>query len=327
MLFMSHPAENADRVPNLNKGDAGRWWGGNVPERVVIATSSLRKAAMIYWWLAGLENEDVRKPENNPDFLHDVDYSTNEPIKLQQIIEEHIRNGDGHLDRPLFLGHIRGVPVFVYPQNGESPGNDPTQESQNKIKFLKDSQEFKDKDVVFIASDTIGAVGEKDIVFGKPRNMDGFPKDGSEEEHEAFKNKELRWGLFWNEDGGPVPVFHINALVVERPKKNQLVNLSTELESKIPHDKVFVEALTIFSESGLGGVNQVLIDWIAEGDEFANQFSDKDFKEFLASLEHMNMPELQKLYAIFHYMGVPAWQFIQALDKLNQSSSTIESNI
>lgn len=294
---------------SLSREEANKWWDGMVPELIIIATSSARKAAAIFWWLNDFDRTQTHK------FIPDGDYNQDDPLELQAAIESSIRNGDGALNEEHLLGYIRGVPVFVCPQSGETGGNNPSEQSQNKINSLKIDERFAEKDAVFIASDTVGSVGREEKNFGKPHNMEGFPKEGTPQEQGEFIDENLRWGEFWDENGEVVSVRHSNVLIIERPNKRQRTEQMTEILGQIPHDRIFLKQLKIYSESGLGGINQSLINWTASIPE---QISDLELKKFLESIG--DEPDLQKLYAIFHYMGVPVWSFLTSLKKLAENT-------
>lgn len=121
-----------------------RWlthhWQANYPDarRVfVFATGSLRKALFLYWRLIAQEF-GVALPEalkfqppmlatHAPEFdgrQASLAYRQSGAIGLQRYIEATIRNGDGKVNTPLFLGAINGCPIYVMPTDGETASNE-----------------------------------------------------------------------------------------------------------------------------------------------------------------------------------------------------------
>ena len=304
-----------DFAPAISMEKMDQLWFGHMPEAIIIASSSRRKALMLFQWMQRMDRSQ------NPEFVPaDVTYLQGDPLTFQQAVEDSIRNGDNELaeDEVLFLGYLRGVPVLMHPQRGETDGDKPGEESQNKINSIKGR--YAGRDVIFIASDTIGTVGAQKEALGKPSNMAGFPKTGTEAEQAAWIDEKLRWGRFFDRlDGQPVPVEHVNVVILERPSKGTRVEKMTVLNNEIPHDEEFVRQLPIFRQSGIGGVNQSLMgDW-NHAEALIERVSDPEFKRLLLDLEQ---PELAVFFLMFHFMGVPALFIPSLLDQLVSEAPT-----
>jgi len=173
----------------LNQIDQ-EFWHNDPPQMIVLATASIRKAYFVY---LAMNDFDFRTP---PAFLGDdaawtqtIGLNTS-PLELQRILESHIRNGDGQLSQKslLFLGFCHGVPIYVDPQNGETAENhNPTEQSFAKIKSLQTRGFYQNRDVLFIASDTVGDVHGQDL--GKPRNLSDFPQKNEGESEAEYQEK------------------------------------------------------------------------------------------------------------------------------------------
>ena len=304
-----------DFVPAIDRENMDRLWLGQMPEAIIIASSSRRKALMLFQWMRRMDRSQ------NPEFVPpDANYLQSNPLTFQETVEQTIRNGDNELadHEVLFLGYLRGVPVLMHPQRGETDGNEPGEESQNKINSIKAA--YEGKDVIFIASDTIGTVGVEKEALGKPSNMAGFPKTGTEEEKTAWIDQHLRWGRFFDQEGGqPVPVEHVNVVILERPSNRTRVEKMTVLSNEIPHDQEFVSQVPIFRQSGVGGINQNLMgDW-GDFDSLLERVSDQAFKRLFHELDK---PELSAFFLMFHFMGVPAFFIPSLLDQLVSAAPT-----
>lgn len=166
------------------------FWHNNPPDCIVLATASLRKAYFVY--LAMNDFNFQSKPEFLGDqlaWLEEASLSMH-PLEFQRLIEANIRNGDGKLEQGnmLFLGFCHGVAVCVDPQNGETADNtDPTKQSENKILSLQEKPIYRDLDVIFVASDTVGLVDDQSL--GKPRNLPDFPKQDTEESEDEYQER------------------------------------------------------------------------------------------------------------------------------------------
>jgi len=322
------------------------FWGNGQPEKIVIATASLRKALMIHWWM---ENFAFKLPDFQ-DWSEAMGQISADmlPIEYQRLIEAEIQNGDGTLQQARSLGYLHGVEVVVESQQGEGPDNsDPVAQSRNKITSVLLLPEYQEKDVIVIASDTVGLVNGQHL--GKPRNDSNFPDLESlgREEFEKRLPYFKIWYLLNYYDSAKMPDFeawypivtelkleasqiqslfvvlpapetdklhdkHVNALVTRRGDHEKVIK--TELEFEIPSREELMFLVKVFLESGGGGVTQQLINWtISVIDQIADDYMRSVFER---------IPEEQRAwYLIFHLMGVPVWAFTATLTELQSDSS------
>ena len=179
--FSNHEIVVKPNNPEQLSPEELEYWSHNPPEAIVMATGSVRKAYFV--WLAMHDFDFGQVPAFlvNNEWLKGVNLDT-DPLEFQQMIEANIRNGDGALSQgqALYLGEYHGVPVYVDPQNGEtSANNDPSGESRRKIDSIVSQPRYQQKDVIVIASDTVGLVDPEgeNHALGKPVNHPDFESD------------------------------------------------------------------------------------------------------------------------------------------------------
>lgn len=218
-------------------------WNGD-PPKLILATSSLRKSLM---WFAELNG--LAYPGNQDEM----------PLGLYAHLKE-VNNGDGALKtgKPVMLGYYRGAEVWVESQEGETEGNDPVEQAENKARSL--FGKYKDKNVIILAGDTVG-VDRDGGQHGKPANLDDFDPntyiDG------------------WLSNGS----VNINGLVA----LDCLTGKMQVSELKIETDTSGVDrsALVVDPHAGEGALPQQVVNWDIE---FPNWRSDYDV--YLKMMQH-----------------------------------------
>ncbi len=330
-LIAYQPDQAKANRPPITPEDL-QYWGvelnSQLPDKVVIASSSLRKAILLFWQINNF-NFKMQPPflaNPLPDDLIQAGLA-GKYLDFQTKIEEYIRNGDGVLKQPISLGYLHGVELIVHPTNGESHHNDdPTGESKNKIADIR--SHFGPRTWIF-ASDTVGTItnsGQDLGSHGKPRNsresigqfLNGFPLDHWQELLAANQTDKATALLaefaqaykehFYRarQDGGKVTIAHGNALVIDRgvragvvyPPESVVVTTTVEV-SQQPE---FLDALNIYLESGDGGVFQQIV---MQNPQIIDAILDNLSLETISALPTR---EQQSWAILFHIMGVPGWQ-------------------
>lgn len=167
-------------VPATIAADDLAYWqaqgfaAAEIPEKIVIATASTRKLVMAYALL------------NNFDFPHladGQDISSTQPLELQAFFQKNIHNGDGsYKGDEILLGVYHGLPVFGRSTDGETSGNNASEESVNKVAFARDHY-YQGQKVVVIAGDAVDVSLQKgeqldhQEPLGKPGNLPDYPGD------------------------------------------------------------------------------------------------------------------------------------------------------
>jgi hypothetical protein len=152
------------------------FWGDNLPEEIIFATGSVRKAYQVAKQLNGsglrfLSSRPTHKNKQAADLLR------NDPLELQKYFNEHINNGNKQLKRKTLLGYLYGVPVFAAPQDGETASNsNPYEEAERKVKWLHKKGGYKGKNVLIISTDTVDGPDTTDTFLGKPMYYPSFPR-------------------------------------------------------------------------------------------------------------------------------------------------------
>lgn len=134
------------------------FWGARKPEMLVIATSSVRKTAMFELLRLFEQNKEVPSAFTVAGVSFTVD---EEHLKKFQDEIFAVRNGDGELTAPLFLGELDGVEVWIQPSDGETDSNQAAQEAVNKARavlpLLETQQQYLGKKIWVIATDIVGS--------------------------------------------------------------------------------------------------------------------------------------------------------------------------
>lgn len=134
------------------------FWGARKPDTLVIATSSVRKTAMVELLRLFEQNREIPSQFSVAEVPFTVD---EEHLKIFQQEIFAVRNGDGELTAPLFLGELDGVEVWVQPSDGETDSNEAAQEAVNKARavlpLLETQQRYAGKKIWVVATDIVGS--------------------------------------------------------------------------------------------------------------------------------------------------------------------------
>lgn len=192
------------------------FWGSFPPDRIEVATASIRKAFMYAVELNGFvpagmkehRHQDVEQDNlikkgkkrygKEGEGIKDAQYFSNRktlpqpgksehPFDLEAYFNKYIFNGNGSLKRKTLLGYLHGVPVYAVPQNGETGSNsDPVAESTRKVESVAKKRRNKNKNVLIIGIDTVDRPSTADDNLGKVMYLDCFPKDKPFADDDAF---------------------------------------------------------------------------------------------------------------------------------------------
>ncbi len=297
----------------LNREEA-EYWSDAAPPAIVFASSSLRKAILLAFALSGFNRQAIRTVP----FLEQMPFDPTEtetPMEFQVLLEKTVRNGDGELEVPIFVGVFQGVPVYMVPQTGETDKNDdPLDQSKKKVENVRG--QLAGKNVIVFGSDTTGLING--VHLGKPRNyggdeIEGFPQgfqsvDPSDPgQVEAFKLAYLK--TFYALD---TPIVHNNGLYASRGDIEVVTATRvTRLELVIRNVQDRLAELEVLLESGGGGLFQQFMDW---RENLIQQLSDELMRSVIESL-----PEDQQPWAVLaHIMGMPAWALPGVIEEMQR---------
>ena len=154
----------------------------------IFATGSLRKALLLYWQLVAKELSIslvealvfapqiiIGQTQFDAAKAQQI-FKTNGSLALQTYIKNNIRNGDGKLDGPVYLGEVNQHPVYVMPTTGETTDNNAAVQLLNKAKAARqaiNSINQAASQFEIIAADTVSRVTIGDRLsppVGKPIN-------------------------------------------------------------------------------------------------------------------------------------------------------------
>lgn len=300
--------------------DDREYWSGNNPQAIVFASSSIRKGMLLALALGGYNLESIRKLP----FLEELPFDPTDattPLELQQLLEQHIPNGNGELKESVYVGEFRGVPVYMVPQEGETDRNDdPKLQSTNKVFDVHAN--IGNKRVVIFGSDSTGLING--VHLGKPRHYPGkvgrFERGGLDVDYsnpaEVLEYSRAYLEEFYLHDTESV---HNNALVAVRVGENgqeRMVVRETSLMQQIRGVKERLDELQIYLDAGGGGLFQLFFEWY---EDIMDQLSDILMREAIAQL-----PEEQQRWAVIsHIMGMPAWALPSVFEELTEKVSEV----
>jgi hypothetical protein len=304
------------------------FWHNDPPEKIIFASSSIRKGLQWAMLLSGLAFpgiEEYELAENRSQVSEGGHYGdwvgkrvvSPQPLSLQTFLDTNIHNGDGALRESgeVLVGYLHDVPIYMVRTEGETKNNfDPIAESNNKINDLR--ERYGEQDVIFVATDTMSHVSsllDDAEKLGKPENMPDYPKGGSAKEIEAYLQA-------YKEKYYPVDtkIRHLSGTVVARVKKGFEVGeyrseKEVHLDSVVTEDAF--EHLIIYGDVGGGGVLQQLFDWTEE--RIIDQITDPEMKEALNNCETQE----QRWLLYCHIAGVPHWLIQQEIAQVAKVSS------
>jgi len=240
-------------------------WKGEQPDRIVFATSSVRKAVIFSWAL------------NDFSFAHMSELSfdlkgpglegVSTPEEIQEYFNAYIYNGDMALKEPVFIGEYEGVPVWAYPQIGETESNEnPVIESVNKVESFSDA--FDGENVLVISSDVVGTSSayssvDSMIKMGKPTNFKR-QLEASADPSELSWSSEDEFTAWYKESVFQVgaELGHISGIAVLNLQDQLLYTAQLELVQQIVED--LHQHLEVYMDAGLGGAWQQMQEYFQD---------------------------------------------------------------
>lgn len=294
------------------------YWNGDNPRAIVVSTSSTRKGLLLALALSGYNRGSIRTVPLLEELPFDPS-EANTPLELQQLIEEHIPNGNGELKESVLVGEFRGVPVYMVPQQGETDRNDdPTFQSMNKVIDVHNN--IGNKEVIIFGSDSTGLING--VHLGKPRYYSGKVgrfEHGALDVDFSNPSEVLEYCRAYLEEFylNDTKSVHNNAVVAVRVTKEgvrKTVVRETSLVQEIKGVAERLDELQIYLDAGGGGLFQLFVDWYGN---ILDEVSDIYMREAIAQL-----PEEQRPWAfICHIMGMPAWALPGVFEELTQKAN------
>jgi len=261
-LFTEHTARlglDNQLQSNLNQKEQGfdyGYWGILPPEKIYIATQSLRKALMVAWILAILNDKECGQLQQ--DLTHYLPISMPEQLKFWFMAN--ISNGDGAipLGTELFCGLWRGVQVWIVASGGESPkNNNPELEAMAKA---LNAERYLDPEVaaqsVVIASDTVEEFGDPPKRHGKPLNDLSYPRKKEGEDDESYQARIEQYNQKYIDDffhQGELVTHMVSLFAIGLMGFDTQAKETIRLSYKVPENK---EGLVVDPESGGAGLTQ-----------------------------------------------------------------------
>lgn len=296
-------------------------WKGEQPDRIVFATSSVRKAVIFSW---AINNFSF-------DFLSQTDLQIKgpglegltTPQEIQEYFNEYIYNGDMALTHPVELGEFEGVPVWAFPQVGETESNeDPVAESVNKVTHF--GTEFGDEKVLIVSSDVVGTSSafvnpEKIIKMGKPVNFKRQIEADTQAESEAPVWSSLDEFAAWYKEvvfQVGAELGHISGIAVLNAQDQALYTAQLRLFHQVSEE--LHEYLEVYMDAGLGGAwQQIQLFYERTLDVLAQAAEDIVPTEILeVTQSELPLPQAEELveqYTYAHMIGVQVLAFLELL--------------
>jgi hypothetical protein len=302
------------------------FWHGQPPQKIICASSSVRKGVMLAQLLSGLSFAgekpylSIAPDESRPKYGNVLDETTVSvvPLDLNKFLDSHIYNGDGAMnaDREILLGYFHGVPVYMVRTEGETQSNEvPVQEARNKIDWLRDK--YTAQDVIFFATDTVSKVSTSEENLGKPVNLWkrlGGPRENLEGFLAEYKKRYYPVGT---------KLSHLSGTVVVRSRRGEIFtneDIETEVTLTAQVTEDAFPNIIISPDTGGGGVLQQLYDW---NERVIDQVSDEEMKNVLAQ-EPLGVRE----WLLFcHIAGVPFWVIQESLLQMARESVEYEERV
>lgn len=283
-----------------------KYWRGNPPQEIIIASSSMRRGIMAAYLMSGLRFPGFIEKNTNPaSDTNESIFVADQATDLQDYFRTLIPNGDGRLPagEKALLGYLHGVPVYIERQDGETKSNEHMLQAYNKAVYMR--EQYKDQDVIIVAIDTVDGPETTTEQLGKPEKMPEFI------EYNPDEHGGLPFEQWFLESFFPVGIRnnHHNGVAVLRTTDSTsefpLWDLSLQLEVR---EEVFPH-LQVFLDCGGGGVCQQLINWLSP--EEVKAALPQNMREVVGDLSH----EMQMWTLYCHITGMPWWAVEQMISE------------
>lgn len=300
-------------------------WLGEPPEKIIFATSSVRKAIIFSWALHDFSFDHMSEWGLSIKGPGLDGLST--PEEIQEYFNSYVFNGDMALTEPVFLGIYEGVPVWAYPQIGETESNEnPVIESVNKVAEFQ--KVFEGENVLVISSDVVGTSSgytsvDAIVKMGKPVNFKRQMESATA--LDALDVSEVPWTTLeefvaWYKEvvfqiGAELG--HLTGIAALNVADRALYTVQLELVQQVFAD--VHASLEVYMDAGLGGAWQQLQMYYNDsliflGDavadiipvELVNALHENEFQG-----EHHELLLEQFTYA--HMIGVQVLAFLELL--------------
>lgn len=297
-------------------------WKGEQPDRIIFATSSVRKALIFSWALHDFSFDHMRDfgiPIKGPGLD-----SVSTPEEIQEYFNTYVFNGDMALTQSVLLGEYEGVPVWAYPQIGETESNDdPVQESVNKVSEFREA--FEGENVLVVSSDVVGTStgftsADAIIKMGKPinfkRQVELSTGDQTPDTVWATLDEFAAWYKEVVFQIG-AELRHISGIAVLNVENDLLYTAQLELVEQIVAD--LHEQLEVYMDAGLGGAWQQIQSYYDNTlSLLADAVEDIVPLEVVEAVQNDDSPtEENKIaleqFAFAHMVGVQVLAFLELL--------------
>lgn len=280
---------------------------GQIPDKIVIATSSYRKVVLFTLQFLALNEEAM------PPFFEEFG---GDPLLFLKKIKEAFHNGNGESKEELYVGELFGVPIYAQPTEGEKHDVELTQrdEALNKALWLAQNPLNGENNantwyVGVDALDTIWRQSEDGHMealarLPKPSSWPDFPKNYKEDPDEYFR---FKLNTIFNRFPPGGILEGVTAGVIVDGNLNERSVGYTSVSTQIDLVRL-VEVIDQFDpQASAFGVLQLMVD--LESESFGDD-SDKVLEQYFPNLP----PEKRKLAGFFllaQIMGAPALMVLE----------------
>lgn len=278
-----------------------------VPDRLVIATSSYRKVVLFALQFLALNEEAM------PPFFEEFG---DNPLVFLKKIKEAFHNGNGESKQEVYIGELFGVPIYAQPTEGEKHDVELTQrdEAYNKAAWLAQNpyNGEDNKNTWYVGVDALDTIWRQDeggkmtplARLPKPSSWPDFPKNFKEDPDAYFRFK-LDTIMNRFPPGGILE--GVTAGVIVDGDLNERSVGYTSVSTKIDVLRLLETIDEFDHQASAFGVLQLMIDLKSEsfGDD-----GDAVLEQFFPGLS----PEKRKLAGFFllaQIMGSPALMVLE----------------
>ena len=278
------------------------------PKKVVIATESYRKIALLILQFLILNQEDM------PEFYQET---AGNMLQLLANLKKAFHNGNGESNEEVYIGEFFGKQLFAQPTKGEkhTPGLTQQDEAFNKAEWLAQHpyQDEENEDTWYIGLDTLDAIWVmQDGVetplpkMPKPSSWPNFPADWRENQaaYQAFKTAAIDTRF---PEGARLE--GVTAGVLVNGRGDELAISFTSISTLIDQEKLR-ELVDLFDPNAAAfGVLQLLLDF----EEVTELDADQEFVTVHYPKLTKDQEKVARLFALAQIMGAPAWLVIDLI--------------
>lgn len=203
--------------------------------------------------------------------------------------------------------------MYAQPSEGETEDNEsPRDEAAAKVQWLWNN-EYQDRDVIIIATDTVErstATGES---LGKPMYLPDFPEADADPEQltaffQAYKEKYYPKGSATE---------NVNGIAILRTSVGRIETFERVLSQRVDHLKL--QLVTLCEDMAGSGISQQLIKWVEEeAAAILKEIGDETIKEHLK--DKSNAYILWSLYC--QITGMPWWAIEDGIESYINSNES-----